>query len=280
MNLTQTITSLRALSVGDAFGENQLKILPQQYRSAWPWTDDTAMAIGIVRCLIRNGTINQDDLMREFSENYLKDPHRGYGRGTVTLCNVYVYDKDWALSSRASFNGNGSYGNGAAMRSSPIGLFFDDYATIANEARKSAEVTHWNDEAIAGAIAVAIAARAALDEPQSFWKRVLEFTPNSEVKTELTHASVICHGTVEEVAGRFGCGSKVTALDTVPYALWCAYQGLQTKDFAATLTEACKVGGDTDTYCAMIGGILGNVLSIPKQWIDRTEILPDEWNLV
>jgi len=64
--------SLIGLAVGDAYGENYLRILPPDIieiqRKAgntelrgdeYPWTDDTAMAIGIVECLNRHGKIVQ-----------------------------------------------------------------------------------------------------------------------------------------------------------------------------------------------------------------------------
>jgi len=66
----------------------------------------------------------------------MQDPHRGYGRSTVTLCRSFVYDKNWELNSRAAFNGNGSYVNGAAMRVAPLGVYFkDDMDALIENAR-------------------------------------------------------------------------------------------------------------------------------------------------
>lgn len=70
-----------------------------------------------------------------------------------------------------------------------------------------------------------------------------------------------------EVAARLGNGQKITAPDTVPFALWCAasYRG----DFEASLWAAVSVGGDNDTLGAIVGGIAAlaaGVGSIPKRW--------------
>lgn len=80
--------------------------------------------------------------------------------------------------------------------------------------------------------------------------------------------------TYEDIASYVGNGSQVTAPDTVPYAIWCAYQGLLSKDFTKTIQCAAKVGGDTDTYCAMIGGIIANVAPPSEEWIKQTERVP------
>src|SRR5262249_24567682 len=65
----------------------------------------------------------------------------------------------WRIVRRAGFDGQGSMGNGAAMRVAPLGAFYaGDAARAAEEARRSAEPTHWHADGKAGAIAVAAAA--------------------------------------------------------------------------------------------------------------------------
>jgi ADP-ribosylglycohydrolase len=86
------------------------------------------------------------------------------------------------------------------------------------------------------------------------------------------------HSTNWEVVGKVGNGSKVTALDTVPFALWQAHQALYWSKitFADCMDSIIEVGGDTDTVAAMVGGIIGNKIPPPKEWIDRTEPLPSD----
>src|ERR1041385_3771454 len=145
MNKLEMYHSLRALSVGDAAGENTMKILPQsEYKAGnvaveragimdnvggfWPWTDDTAMAIGVFRTLSRHGTINQVELAKEFARNAKLDPQRGYGKGTARLLFNYLYDvenwKDLSEHAWGTAPMSGSKGNGSAMRDSIIGPFF------------------------------------------------------------------------------------------------------------------------------------------------------------
>jgi ADP-ribosylglycohydrolase len=58
----------------------------------------------------------------------------------------------------------------------------------------------------------------------------------------------------QTVAAELGNGSRVLASDTVPFALWCAVTHLD--DFAEACWCCVEVGGDIDTTCAMVGGII------------------------
>ncbi|MFI6997168.1 ADP-ribosylglycohydrolase family protein [Nocardia sp. NPDC050175] len=78
-------------------------------------------------------------------------------------------------------------------------------------------------------------------------------------------------------AAELGVGHAASALDTVPFSLWVvAHHG---HDFATACWTTVAAGGDIDTTCAIIGGILGARATpdgIPRDWLDRCEPLP-EW---
>ncbi|GAB4455215.1 MAG: hypothetical protein OHK0029_10950 [Armatimonadaceae bacterium] len=68
----------------------------------------------------------------------------------------------WQTAARSVFDGQGTYGNGAAMGVSPLGAYFaDDMDAVVQNAILSAEVTHIYHKGIAGAVAVAVAAAIA-----------------------------------------------------------------------------------------------------------------------
>jgi ADP-ribosylglycohydrolase len=273
MSITHAIKSLLALSVGDAFGENELRIVPPEMGGPdrYPWTDDTAMAISIVRCLAEDGRIIQDKLAGYFAERFQADPQRGYGRGTASLLEGIFQSGEWQrLSANWWGEGIGSFGNGAAMRVAPLGAFFKDIPTVVEEARLSAQVTHDHPEAIAGAIGVAVAASLATHGVWS-WDTIIGSIPPSAVRDKTLHASKmrgVSHGMV---AGAVGNGSEVSAADTVPFCLWAAHQALVRNDFAISMSQIVEVGGDTDTNCAIVAGIIGNRVTVPQEWLDRTE---------
>jgi len=85
--LARARLSLEGLSVGDALGEQFFSPWIRDYCLArrsvpdgpWRWTDDTAMALGIVEVLERHDRIDQDELAVIFAQRYMDDPNRGYG---------------------------------------------------------------------------------------------------------------------------------------------------------------------------------------------------------
>src|SRR5882762_2841739 len=86
--MQRALLSFDGLSVGDGFGETfftSTEIIHQRLQerepppAPWFVTDDTVMAVSIVRCLKRHGGINQDALAAGFAQEYAQDPGRGYG---------------------------------------------------------------------------------------------------------------------------------------------------------------------------------------------------------
>jgi ADP-ribosylglycohydrolase len=74
-----------------------------------------------------------------------------------------------------------------------------------------------------------------------------------------------------------GNGTRVSAQDTVPFALWCAARHLG--DYEEALWQTVSGLGDRDTTCAIVGGIVAvstGVEGIPGLWLRRREMLPEE----
>src|SRR3954454_20936035 len=118
--------ALDGLSVGDALGEacacfyrHQLDAIQDDPEATppmpWPWTDDTAMAIGLYEVLGEHGRVDQDALAKRFAARYAAQPLRGYGAGAHRLLTAIHLGGDWRSAARAVFRG-GSFGNGSAMR--------------------------------------------------------------------------------------------------------------------------------------------------------------------
>lgn len=157
--------SLEGLSVGDAFGESYfidpgtvLQVIEARQLSPPPWhyTDDTEMTLSIVSDLQQHGGIEQDSLAQSFADRY--DESRGYGPAMHGLLRRIGRGEPWSQAAGNMFEGQGSFGNGAAMRVAPLGAYFaDDMEAVVEQARRSAEVTHAHPDGIAGAIAVAAA---------------------------------------------------------------------------------------------------------------------------
>lgn len=285
--------SLNGLSVGDAFGE-QFFIAPDEAEAQiaartppplpWKYTDDTEMACSIVAVLRDYGCIEQKELAHSFAEHY--DSRRGYGPNMHRLLARIREGEHWSVVAPSLFGGEGSQGNGAAMRSAPIGAYFaDDMDAVVAQSRLAAEVTHSHPEGIAGAIAVAMGAayawrlRDSSPSPRErdFLDLILPHVPLGMVRERIRHARNLLPGASLQLAvAALGNGIGLSAVDTVPLALWCAAQYLD--DFASALWLTVSALGDRDTTCAIVGGIVAlytGDAGIPEDWMSAREALPD-----
>ena len=295
VRLARAALGLDGLSVGDALGEtcfrdNNFEAILDDPRATargpWPWTDDTAMAHGIYEILDEHGRIDQDVLARRFASRWQAQPYRGYGAGAHRLLAQIVGGVDWRTAAGALFGG-GSYGNGSAMRIAPLAGYFaeDEVAVVVEQARLSAEVTHAHPEGIAGGIATAVAGayawkhRDRRDQPDTrrgLFDAVLAHTPESEVRQGIERATAMGFElSVETTSGHLGNGRRISCQDTVPFCLWAAARHLD--DYQAAILTTIRAGGDIDTNCAIVGGIVGLAVGragIPADWLrDREELV-------
>lgn len=307
--------ALDGLSLGDAFGASifipgqpdslhRPRPLP---RPPWCYTDDTVMALGIVEVLHRHGRIDQEELVRVFARRYWADVNRGYGPNVHEIFRAIRRGVPWRMAATAPVGarraqgllarlgfwlglraattpdqGQGSLGNGGAMRVAPVGGYFaDDVAAVVAEARASAEVTHAHPDGVAGAVAVAVAAAWAwrchtgLEKhtTERLLDHVLERTPEGPTHARLVRARRLPPDACADQAAReLGNGCPITSAETVPFTLWCAARHLD--NFEEALWTAASVGGDIDTNCAIVGGVvaLGSGReSIPAEWLESRE---------
>lgn len=286
--LERALASLRGLSVGDALGSQFFvpanhPLLKRRELPAgpWQWTDDTEMACSVVSILAAHQMVHQDELARSFADHH--DFDRGYGPAVNRLLRLVREGADWRELAAQLFDGRGSWGNGAAMRIAPLGAWYaDDPEQATHQAEVSAYITHQHREAVAGAMAVAAAASLAAaaggpPAPEALLDGVIALVPRSAVGAGLRRArDMLDYGDAATVAAVLGCGRRTSAHDTVPFALWSAARALG--DFEHAFWTTAQVGGDVDTTCAIVGGVLaaGAAGAPPAEWLERTESLP-EW---
>jgi ADP-ribosylglycohydrolase len=283
--------SLDGLGLGDGLGEMfsyQAQAAPRRLAEsnlpAGPWfhTDDTETAISIVAVLKSHGHLHQDALAKRFARRFERDPERGYGKMTRIQMREIMAGAKWRDTAANAFGGQGSMGNGSAMRVAPLGAYFaDDPERCAEEARASSLVTHTHPEGVAGAVAVAVAAATAWqlrtdtdsDRVRDFFDAVLHHTPESQVRRGILLASTTPPETpVTDIARALGNGSLVTAPDTVPICLWMAAHHLD--KFVEALGKTISAGGDCDTNAAIVCGIIALSAgreSIPAEWLKARE---------
>ncbi|WP_043266482.1 ADP-ribosylglycohydrolase family protein [Streptomyces sp. CT34] len=282
----RALASLRGLAVGDALGSQFF--VPAHYPALkrrelppgpWRWTDDTEMACSVLAVLTTHHRVDQDALARSFADHH--DVDRNYGRAVDRMLRLIREGEDWRELASGLFNGHGSWGNGAAMRIAPLGAWYaDDPEQATHQAEISAYITHQHREAVVGAMAVAAAAALVADParalgPAELLDGVLALIPRSAVQAGLRRArDMLDYADPGTVAAVLGCGRRTSAHDTVPFTLWAAARNLG--DYEKAFWTTVRAGGDVDTTCAIVGGIIAASPGgdPPQAWCDATEPLP------
>lgn len=233
------------------------------------YSDDTQMMIGVAECLIEKYKIDPEYLARRFGANY--QPGRGYGRGVRKLLEAMADGQDYRPLLTAIFP-SGSYGNGAAMRASPIGLFYhENPEQLDAEATAAAMVTHVHPLGIEGGVLFAAAVRLALLSPCTFDRTAF-------------FAQLMIHATTEEftwqlkTASKLGpdeqafFGSSLPAHRSVVTAICCFASCPDS--YLDAVCKAINYGDDTDTVAGMAGALVGARLgqaALPKHALELLE---------
>ena len=187
------------------------------------FTDDTVLTVALADSIL-TGTPYVDNLMT-FYRSY---PGRGYGSGF----------RGWARSQTSEpYN---SYGNGAAMRISPVGYAYNDLQTVLDKAAEFTGVTHNHPEGIKGGQANAAAIFLARmgkskDEIRTFIETTFQYDLGKHV---------------DEIRPSYRF--DVSSQGTVPQAIRAF---IDSTDFEDAIRTAVSLGGDTDTLTCITGGI-------------------------
>ncbi|MCR4394493.1 MAG: ADP-ribosylglycohydrolase family protein [Dehalococcoidales bacterium] len=208
-------------------------------------TDDTVLTVAVADCLLHG-----KDYATTFKEYGNRFPYAGYGG----MFARWLGSDD----SRPYY----SFGNGSAMRVSPVGFAFSSLEQVLQEAEKSAAVTHNHPEGIKGA--QAIAASIFLAKSGSSKEEIRQYIENTfNYDLRQTLAEIRPHYYFNE-----------TCQGSVPQAI-IAF--LESTDYEDAIRKAVSLGGDSDTLACMTGGIAQAFYKdIPVHIIKRVRALvPD-----
>lgn len=197
------------------------------------YTDDTICTVAIADAIL-NGKNYKDSLL-EWCRKY-PNPKGAYGGSFVR----WIHSAD-----PQPYN---SFGNGSAMRVSPIGWAFDSYQEVLRQAELSAAVSHNHPEGIKGAQCVA---------DLIYHLRTGKIDKDA-VKRCVKHSFGYEILPVDYI--RETNSFNETCQGTVPQAISCF---LEAKDFEETIRLAISIGGDSDTIGAIAGAIAEAYYKIP-----------------
>ncbi len=274
-------------ALGDAIGEmafwrkNEAHLRSRVARNnILIYTDDTAMAIGLAEAISQVGRLDQQHLGDTFRANHKREPWRGYAMGPPTIFRlVERHGMSYSEAARSLFGGQGSFGNGAAMRIAPVGLFFHDSPDLYEQASASASVTHAHPVGVDGAAVLAWAiAQAVKLHPQEpfplerFSQGLADFARTAEIRDKMALVRTLIAEDVppRDAARRLGRG--VAMHKSLPFAIYSFLRHAQS--FEECLFCAILHGGDRDTLgamaCAVSGAYLG-IEAIPQGWREKLE---------
>jgi len=211
------------------------------------FTDDTVLTAATAQAIFYG--MGFSEAYQDFARRY---PGRGYG-GNFSQ---WIWTED-----PQPYN---SWGNGSAMRVSPVGFAFNDIETVLAEAKRSAEVTHNHPEGIKGAQSTALAI---------FMSR--KGVSKDEIREEIVERfGYDLDRSMDEI--RPGYAFDVSCQGSVPEAI-IAF--LESTDFEDAIRNAISLGGDSDTIACITGGIAEAFYGgIPQTIKDKgMSYLPDEF---
>ena len=187
------------------------------------FTDDTVLTVATAKAILEGGSYGA--WYRELGRRH---PHAGYGASF----------RDWLVADDPQpYN---SWGNGSAMRVSPIGLAFDSETIVLLEAERSASVTHNHPEGIKGAQATALAVF-----------RARRGASKDDIRGELADRfGYVLDGTVAGIRADYEF--DVSCAGSVPQAIIAFIDSVDVED---AIRLAISLGGDSDTQAAIAGGI-------------------------
>lgn len=245
------------------------------------WTDDTALLVVTAEHLLATGgRIDEDGLAHAYAREWQADPERGYGSGPPLVFGDLLAGGDWRRTAAELFDGEGSYGNGGAMRVAPLALLPGlELADIAALARQVASITHQHPLGMEGAaiqaVAVALAARSdprrPLDVAQFIRSLVKQLSLN-EYRFALRDAHTLVRSGCQPRDVAAALGNATSAGASVPAALTSFLRFPD--DPVTALRFAISIGGDTDTIAAMTGAMAGarcGTRALPGAWHSRLE---------
>ncbi|HVP78015.1 MAG TPA: ADP-ribosylglycohydrolase family protein [Thermodesulfobacteriota bacterium] len=276
--------------LGDAFGSGFEGMTPGQAQfhignlsKAFTrrYTDDTDMTLALAESIIQCGRIDPEDTARHFSLHC--DLTRGYAAGTIHAVLALRAGLKWHEVAKLVFE-DGSFGNGAAMRVSPIGLFYhQDLAALQEAAVKQASITHVHRLGQWGAVMQACAVGLAVTQsPKEVFEKEAVIVHLREVLWGGPIEYVKALNKVEEMVAlgqKLGAQEVVQALGngveahlSVPSACYLALT--YSSDFCDAVRAAISLGGDTDTIAGMVGAVVGALVGekrLPAEWIEQLE---------
>jgi len=274
-------------AIGDAWGssyENEILIddseiyywgkKPLKSRK-WQITDDTQLTLATCEALGK-GKFDPEALLNTFVDYYKNNKLIGVGSSTLKA----ILDKESGFHwSQCGRTGEFAAGNGGAMRIAPFAFF---EAITRGDIFNVCKITHRNDEAFAGSLAIYLSLKAILNSSwngnNNLFDLIIPELPDTNVRDRLIKINELGSNIkIDEIAK---LGNDGYVVNSVPFAIFCSTKVLDL-GLEEMFQQIINSGGDTDTNASMAGQIAGALIGyqkIPQELIIKLKSLKDyEW---
>ena len=269
-------------AIGDAMGGPfEGRAGPIDYEDYRPWSvsDDTQLTLATCESIIEEGAVSAEHVASRLLSWFQLDRITGIGASTLKALRDLETGGHWAL---AGAKGEMAAGNGAAMRAAPLAFHLDPAEEQDRRVlRDVCRITHQNEEAYVGALAVVCAIRSVAFRRSSsvtdLLRDVARDLPDSRVCDRLVAIDGLAEDApVRQVAQQFGCSGYV--VESVPLALYAA-RFIDRVGLVEVLRGAIEAGGDTDTIASIAGQIAGAWLGARQLPGELVDALPAEYDI-
>ncbi len=271
-------------AIGDAWGssyENEVETDDSQIyylgkknikQRVWSITDDTQMTLATCEAL-SEGNFTPENFINKFVEYYRSRKLTGIGASTLKAILDTEAGIHWSQAGRI---GEFAAGNGGAMRIAPFAFFSDITRQNIHDACK---VTHRNDEAFSGALAVFLSIKAILNSDwngkNNLFDIIIPEIPDTNVRDRLIEINSTGNNfSILEISK---LGNNGYVVNSVPFAIYCSTKIIEL-GLEEMLKQIISSGGDTDTNASIAGQIAGALIgteNIPHELILKLKKLPD-----
>lgn len=235
----------------------------------WAFTDDTQLTMATCETLCLTERFDAAVLADNFVRYYREKKLTGLGSSTLKAIVELQAGGHWSQVGRS---GEFAAGNGAAMRIAPFAFF---NKINRENIRDACRITHKNDEAYIGALAIVLCLKAIISKTwtgeNNLFDLIIPELPDTKVRDRLIEInSIKITSSIKDIAL---LGNDGYVVNSVPFAIFAASRVLETGIFAM-FQQIIDTGGDTDTNASIAGQIAGALLvkdNFPKELISQLE---------
>lgn len=228
--------------------EERIKIMDNNiplFNDKCSCTDDSILTVAIADAILNNASY--EEKLKEYGKREINLGKDIYGRSR--------FGKGFINWLEGNYEGN-SYGNGCAMRISPVGYLFDDIDKIKDESLKATIPSHNHIDSIKASQAIATSIyllRNGISKEQ-----LKKYIQDNYYKLDFN---------LDNLRYNYTFTSK--AIDSIPQAIYCF---LESSSFEDSIRKAISIGGDTDTIACITGSLAEAYYGIPVELINEVKI--------